>query len=112
MRLHPRRRLAPTLLVILITVGGCGKPADVAVGGPGAAPATVNISDGDVSEQVNTALLRTDSLKGMDIAVVTTNGDVRLTGMLDSQAQIDEAIRIARAVNGVHSIHHELTIKQ
>jgi osmotically-inducible protein OsmY len=31
----------------------------------------------------------------MDIAVVTTNGDVRLTGMLDSQAQIDEAIRIA-----------------
>jgi hyperosmotically inducible protein len=109
MRLHPRRRLAPTLLVILITVGGCGKPADVAVGGPGAAPARVNISDDDVSEQVKTALLRTDSPKRMDIAVVTINGDVRPTGILDSQAQIDQAIRIARAVNGVHSIHHELT---
>jgi len=95
MRLHSRLRLVPTLLVILISVGGCGKPADLAVGSPGAAPATVNISDGNVSEQVNRALLRTDSLKGMDIAVVTTNGDVRLTGMLDSQAQIDEAIQIA-----------------
>jgi len=48
----------------------------------------------------------------MDITVVTTKGDVRLTGILDSQAQIDEAIRIARAVNGVHAIHHELTIKK
>ena len=95
MRLHSRLRLVPTLLVILISVDGCSKPAEVPVGGPDAAPATVNISDGNVSEQVNRALLRTDSLKGMDIAVVTTNGDVRLTGMLDSQAQIDEAIRIA-----------------
>jgi hyperosmotically inducible protein len=109
MRLHHRLRSATILLVIMISVGGCSKPAEVPVVGPGAAPARVNISDDDVSEQVKTALLRTDSPKRMDIAVVTTNGDVRLTGILDSQAQIDQAIRIARTVYGVHSIHHELT---
>jgi osmotically-inducible protein OsmY len=32
--------------------------------------------------------------------------------MLDSQAQIDQAIKIARASDGAHTIHDELTIKK
>lgn len=55
---------------------------------------------------------QTESLKGTDITVVTLKGDVRLTGVLDSQAQIDEALRIARAAEGAHTIHDELTVKK
>jgi osmotically-inducible protein OsmY len=51
-------------------------------------------------------------LKGFDISVTTLKGDVRLNGQLDSQAQIDEAIKIARAADGAHTIHDELTIKK
>jgi len=76
------------------------------------APATVNVSDVDVTEHVKTALRQSDSLKGFDITVVTLKGDVRLIGVLDSQAQIDEAVKIARASNGVHAIHAELTLKK
>ena len=43
--------------------------------------------------------------------VVTTKGDVRLTGVVQSQVQIDTALRIARAAEGGHTIHDELTIK-
>ena len=64
-----------------------------------------------MTEHVKTALLQNESLKGFDISVVTLKGDVRLIGVLDSQAQIDEAIKIARASDGAHTIHDELTIR-
>ncbi len=58
------------------------------------------------------SLLQNESLKGFNISVVTLKGDVRLIGILDSQSQIDEAIKIARAADGAHSIHNELAIKK
>ncbi len=112
MRLRRRPLLVAAVVVTMISVCGCSKPAEVPAGSSAPASVDINLSDGDVSERVKTALLQSDSLKGMDITVVTTKGDVRLTGILDSQPQVDEAIRIARAIEGVHSIHHELTIKK
>ena len=95
-----------------IVIGGCSKSPEATAAMP-AAPATVgNVSDIDVTEHVKTALQQSDSLKGFDINVVTLKGDVRLIGMVDSQAQIDEAIKIARASDGAHTIHDELTIKK
>lgn len=65
-----------------------------------------------MTEHVKTALHQNDSLKGFDINFVTLKGDVRLIGVLDRQAQIDETIKIARASDGAHTIHDELTIKK
>jgi osmotically-inducible protein OsmY len=93
-------------------VGGCNKSGQAPLPVPMASTATGNIPDIDVTEHVKTALHQNDALKGFDISVVTLKGDVRLTGVLDSQSQIDEAIRIARAADGAHTIHAELTIKK
>jgi hyperosmotically inducible protein len=71
----------------------------------------VEVSDSAVTAKVTTALLGDDLVKHLDIAVLTTKGDVRLTGILDDQSQIDRAHSLARAVEGVHSIHDELTLK-
>lgn len=95
-------------------VAGCNKSADTM---PAAAAASqsgvnVNVTDMDVSEHVKTALRQSESLKGFNIIVVTLKGDVRLTGVVNSQAQIDEAIRLARAADGAHSVHDELTLKK
>jgi osmotically-inducible protein OsmY len=92
--------------------GGCSKSPEVTAASPVASAAVGNVSDIDVSEHVKTALHQNESLKGFDINVVTLKGDVRLIGILDSQAQIDEALRIARASDGAHTIHDELTIKK
>ena len=89
----------------MLLVAGCSKP-------PPATAATGNVADADVSEHVKTALQQNDSLKGFDITVVTLKGDVRLIGMLDNQAQVDDAIKIARAADGAHSIHDEFTIRK
>jgi hyperosmotically inducible periplasmic protein len=99
--------LRPAMLfamaAFLLVLSGCGKP--------GATSAEENIADTDITNHVTTALHERASLAQADITVVTKKGDVRLTGTLDSQAQIDEALGIARAVNGAHTIHDELTLK-
>lgn len=107
---------AATAAAVLL-LGACSKPPEVAApvpatSVPDASAAGANISDIDVTEHVKTALQQNDALKGFDIAVVTIKGDVRLIGVLNNQAQIDEAIKIARASDGAHSIHDELTLKK
>ncbi|MFP8776943.1 BON domain-containing protein [Hydrogenophaga sp. RWCD_12] len=97
-----------------IVVGGCSKPAETPAAVPEApaAAAAANVPDADVTNHVTTALQQSESLKGFNIEVVTAKGDVRLIGVLDSQAQIDEALKIARASEGAHAVHDELTVKK
>ena len=93
-----------------ILLGACSKAPEAT------APATVaaagNVADIDVTTNVKTALLQDAALKGFDIGVVTLKGDVRLVGVLDSQAQVDTAVKLARAAEGAHTIHDELTVKK
>ena len=95
-----------------LSLVACDKPPEAPAPGAAASAAAVNVPDIDVTEHVKTALRQSEVLKGFDINVVTLKGDVRLIGVLDSQVQIDEAIKIARASDGTHAIHDELTIKK
>ncbi len=103
--------LLATALAAALVVGACSKQPAPSAAAPTVPAAGANVSDIDVTEHVKTALRQNESLKGFDISVETLKGDVRLSGMLDSRAQIDEAIRIARAAEGAHAIHDELTVK-
>ena len=112
----PHTALAGAALLLALGLAGCSKPSEPAKASvdaaSSAAAAVANVSDIDVTEHVKTALQQNESLKGFDINVVTLKGDVRLSGMVNSQAQIDEALAIARASDGAHTIHNELTIKK
>lgn len=74
--------------------------------------AAANVSDSDVTEHVKTGLQQNDAVKGFDIAVVTTKGDVRLSGEVNLPSQMETALRIARAAEGAHTIHNEITLKK
>lgn len=105
----------PALAIALaaaLMVAGCSKSPEGTATTPAASAAVGNVSDIDVTEHVKTALQQNDALKGFNIEVVTLKGDVRLKGVVDTQAQVDETIRIARASDGAHAIHDELTIRQ
>lgn len=114
MNQHPRLRLAAAAALVVIGLAGCGQAPDPLAGLAAASSDTVHVADADadVTKHVKTALRQAQALEGFDVAVVTTKGDVRLTGVLDNQAQIDEAIRIARAADGAHTIHDELTVRK
>ncbi len=122
MHKHPGFPLAMSAMAIttglsaLLLLGGCNKAPQDTLYGASAASATSaasdHVTDREVTEHVTMALKQNDRLKGYDIAVVTLKGDVRLSGALNTQTDIDEAIRIARAAEGTHTIHDELTLKK
>lgn len=103
-----RTRCFFAVALVATLVVGCDQTPQVVA--PTAAVG--NVADNDVTEHVKTALQQDGSLKGSDIQVVTLKGDVRLIGVLERQAQIDQAIKIARAAEGAHTIHDELTVKK
>jgi osmotically-inducible protein OsmY len=96
----------------LLLAGGCNKPPEPVVTQASGLPNSHEASDVDVTTRVKTALLQDATLKSFDIAVVTVKGDVRLTGQVDKQSQIDRALAIARGTEGVHSLHDEITVKK
>ena len=59
------------------------------------------MGDTVITGKVKAALLADSNVKGTDISVETNQGDVTLSGTVASQAQIDDALRIARGIDGV-----------
>ena len=70
------------------------------------------IDDGIITSKIKSALLADPNVKSFDIAVATSKGEVQLSGFVDNQAQIDEAIAIARKVEGVTNVGNEMSIKK
>jgi hyperosmotically inducible protein len=103
--------LGATVAVLAMLLAGCNKAPEVVVPPVSSTPATINVADADVTSNVRNGLQKSEALKGYAIDVDTLKGDVRLIGVLDRQSQIDDALRIARAADGAHSIHDELTLK-
>jgi osmotically-inducible protein OsmY len=105
-------RLAALVLGAALLVAACSKAPEAAAPASPQDASVGNVSDADISTNVKTALQRDEALKGFDIQVITLKGDVRLVGVLDNQARIDEALKTARAADGVHAIHDELTLRK
>lgn len=59
------------------------------------------VDDTIVTGKVKAALIADEAIKSTDIAVVTRKGEVQLSGFVNSQTQIDRALMIAKAVEGV-----------
>jgi osmotically-inducible protein OsmY len=84
----------------------CNKPQEPT---PSAAPFGSEVADSEITMKVKGALAENEILRPFHIDVVATNGDVALTGVVDSQNQIDLATEITRKVKGVHTIHEHMT---
>jgi hyperosmotically inducible protein len=78
------------------------------------APTTVGkkVDAGIITSKVKAALLGDPSIKSFDIAVVTRDDEVLLTGFVDSQAQVDRAMEVARGIEGVRLVRNEMSIKK
>ena len=70
------------------------------------------VDDGIITGKVKSARLGDPGVRSFDIAVVTRKGEVQLSGFVDSQAQIDQAVAIATRVEGVTIVGNEMSIKK
>lgn len=70
------------------------------------------VDDSVITAKVKSALLADPNVKSFDIAVVTRKGEVQLSGFVESQSQIDQALAIAGKMEGVTSVGNEMSIKK
>jgi osmotically-inducible protein OsmY len=112
MKLMTKLLILSATFVGMTIILGCNKPQETTDSKKPSTTVNTAISDSDVTTKVKTALHGDEMVKSFDIAVVTTKGDVRLTGVVDNQDQLDQIDKLVRSVEGVHSMHDELTIKK
>ncbi len=70
------------------------------------------LDDGIVTTRVRAALMNDETVKSMDISVVTRKGEVQLSGFVNNQGQMDRAQAVTRAVDGVASVSNQMSLKK
>ena len=67
-------------------------------------------NDAVITGLVTSALDKDPVLRQMNIAVETNDGVVRLSGFVDSMAQVDRAGALARRIEGVSSVRNTIRV--
>jgi len=69
------------------------------------------MDDSAITTKIKAEILGDPLLKVSQINVTTTNGVVKLSGVVDSQQSINRAIEIARSHKNVKSVENDLVVK-
>ena len=69
------------------------------------------VDDTVITTKVKAAIFNEPSLKSGEINVETFKGVVQLSGFVNSRADINKAVRIARGVSGVTSVRNDMRLK-
>jgi osmotically-inducible protein OsmY len=91
-------------MISVRTAEGTGQAPDM-----DRSPGTV-LDDATITMNVKTKLLSDDLVKGTHIDVDTRAGIVYLTGTVGTDAERDQAVKLARETDGVHDVQANLTV--
>ncbi len=69
------------------------------------------VDDSVLTTKVKTAMLADEYVKSLDIKVETFKADVMLSGFVETQAQMDRSVDVAKAVMGVRNVNNKLSLK-
>jgi osmotically-inducible protein OsmY len=69
------------------------------------------IDDSVITTRVKAAIFNESTLKSAEINVETYKGIVQLSGFVNSQADINKAVEIARNIKGVTSVQNDMQLK-
>ena len=99
-----RRTLAIASFTVLASLTACASTA-------GQEGTGEYVDDAVITTKVKTAVLNDPELKATEINVETFKGKVQLSGYVNSQADIDQAVAVAGAVKGVNSVTNDMRLK-
>ena len=69
------------------------------------------MDDSVITTKVKAAIFNEPNLKSTEINVETFKGVVQLSGFVSSQAAINKAVEVTRAVGGVKSVKNDMRVK-
>jgi len=95
---------AAFLAVTLVSVVGCASTSKQEGTGE-------YMDDSVITTKVKTAIFNEATLKSAEINVETFKGVVQLSGFVNSQADINKAVEVARSVKGVTSVKNDMRAK-
>lgn len=106
MNIFASRRLLVASLVITAAaaLGACASTARTEGTGE-------YVDDTVITTRVKAAVLNDPQLKSAEINVETFKGRVQLSGFVRSQADINHAVVLARAVKGVNAVANDMRLK-
>lgn len=91
-------------VVLLTTVLGCAPtPTREGTG--------EYVDDTAITTKVKAAMLNAPGLRSGDINVETFKAVVQLSGFVNSQAQMSQAMQVAKGVDGVKSVKNDMRLK-
>ena len=61
-------------------------------------------TDGWITTKIKAQLMATKGIPSTDISVTTTNGVVTLSGVLESKAQVQKSVAVAKGIKGVQKV--------
>jgi hyperosmotically inducible protein len=108
--IYPRPALAILSVILVFGIISCSRTPDAAISAPVATVGN-SIDDSVITAEVKSALLADQDIRGLGISVETRKGLVQLRGFADSQARIDQAVSLARNVEGVKDIDNGINLR-
>jgi osmotically-inducible protein OsmY len=103
--MKPTSRISTLLVAAMFTaVAGCASTATTEGTGE-------YVDDTVITTKVKAAILNDPSLKVAEINVETFKGIVQLSGFVNSRADINQAVAVARGVGGVTSVKNDMRLK-
>ncbi len=101
----------PAALLLLLALGGGSLVMSGCASTEESSSTGEYIDDSVITTKVKTAIFNEESLKVLEINVETFKGVVQLSGFVNSQQDINEAVAVARGVEGVRSVEDNMTVK-
>ena len=92
------------LAVTVATTVGCASTATTEGTGE-------YVDDTVLTTKVKAAIFNEPTLKSAEINVETFKGVVQLSGFVNSQADVNKAVTVARSVSGVKSVKNDMRVK-
>jgi len=104
-----KRKLAYILLAVSFSVAPLAFTTGCAVT-QGRETAGAYAKDKQLAAKIKTALYSDPTVKGTQVEVQALNGEVQLSGFVESQAAKDRAGQIANETPGVVAVHNNLLV--
>jgi len=95
---------AAFLAVTLVSVVGCASTSTQEGAGE-------YVDDSVITAKVKAEIFNEPTLKSAEINVETFKGVVQMSGFVNSQADINKAVSLARSVKGVVSVKNDMRLK-
>ena len=92
------------MAVALLCVTGCAPTAQHEGTGE-------YVDDSVITGKVKAEIFKEETLKSAEINVETFKGVVQLSGFVNSQADINRAVELARGISGVTSVKNDMRVK-